>query len=99
MPSAWTLERILSESIQDWQCLICGEKGDKCLGVPCVQDFRLNSQNALGSLEIRDTGKTQYGVYCKGARDQYIPAGSILGEYIGEVSLLSAFLARCYFIW
>lgn len=83
-PPAWTLEGILAQSIQDWSCVHCGNRGNDCLGAQCVQDFRQNSQNVLDCLEIRDTGEMQYGVYCKG--DTIIPAGTILGEYIGEVS-------------
>lgn len=87
---SWTLERVLSNSIQDWSCIRCGNKGDKCLGAQCVQDFRQNSQNVLDSLEIRNAGKMNFGVFCKD--DNSIPAGSILGEYIGEVRLRKAAL-------
>lgn len=81
----WTLSDILSENIENWSCHFCGKKGDSCIGAECVQAFRQNSQNALESLEIQHTDEPQYGVYCKG--NTLIPAGSILGEYIGEVSV------------
>lgn len=85
-PPNWTIAEILSENIQNWPCALCGKKGEDCLGDECIQGFRQNSQNALESLEIRHGDDEQYGVYCKG--DAFIPAGSILGEYIGEVSLM-----------
>lgn len=85
-PPNWTLAEILSENIQNWSCALCGKKGENCLGDECFQGFRQNSQDALESLEIGHGGDEQYGVYCKG--DAFIPAGSILGEYIGEVSLM-----------
>lgn len=81
----WTLPDILSENIEKWSCNFCGKRGDSCLGAECVQAFQQNSQDALESLEIQHTDELQYGVYCKG--DKFIPEGSILGEYIGEVSL------------
>lgn len=83
-PPNWTLAEILSENIHDWPCALCGKKGENCLGDECIPGFRQNSQDALESLEIRHGDEAQYGVYCKG--DAFIPAGSILGEYIGEVS-------------
>lgn len=89
-PSNWTLAEILSENIRNWPCALCGKKGESCLGNECVQRFRQNSQDAVESLEIRHGDDAQHGVYCKG--DGFIPAGSILGEYIGEVSQMEYLL-------
>lgn len=83
----WDRRHILAQNIRDWRCVICYDKEPSCFGYECVVAFQKNSEDALNSLEIRagEDPLLEVGVYCK--KDaQIIPAGSILGEFLGEVS-------------
>lgn len=85
----WTLDSILARNIAPWSCIICSGSGMACVGDPCLRDWRTNAQQVTDCLEIKidpDLQARDFGVYLK-AGEQTIPAGSIMGEWLGEVSL------------
>lgn len=80
----------LGKNIGEWKCILCKQQGNRCLREECVDAFQANSANVWESLVLKQEPSGPalgFGVHVK-QRAKIIPAGSILGEYLGEVSLV-----------
>lgn len=77
-----TPDSILSQDIGTRTCGICGLGGVACPGKACVESFRARV-SAYGDqvTEVRSAGAMGKGVFAT----QDIPAGTWLGEYLGEI--------------
>lgn len=93
-PTQGTIASLSADNIGEWRCIHCKDQGDRCKGQECVDTFRANAADVLESLELRAEPDPAlgFGVHCKRAAAT-IPAGSILGEYLGEVSLVQGDLS------
>lgn len=93
-----TVEAILGADIAGFQCEVCDEIGQACLGKECIAIYKafLAGEEAR-YLEIRDAGIMGVGVYAK----QNIKKGTILCEYTGRLCPIDpvVFPADCSYTW
>lgn len=77
-----TVEGVLGQTVEQYKCIFCWNRGRQCFGEPCWSWWRVKRPRTAANTELRDTGGPMgLGVFAT----QLIRAGGWLDDYVGEL--------------